>query len=150
MANVNPVIRGERRRPVIEHTRNEYPDLNFDLEPHREAIAVMVSYGFSRDTIGASLIARDLIHVRVKTGRFIIGLAADLREAEESPLEQRCIAREVVYQSPDAHAAELVRREVEGYFLRHFLGRCIASPQGSGSMAAGEKLVYVALFAPSS
>ena len=37
---------------------DDYRDLDFDLEPHREAIRVMAGYGFTSETIRAGLKAR--------------------------------------------------------------------------------------------
>jgi hypothetical protein len=133
---------------MINSSHHDFSDLDFDLEPHREAIAALVGAGFNDDTIRASLKARDLIHVRMRGSPFVIGLATDLTQAGECLPDQRCIAREVIYESRDSHAAQQVRREVESYFLRHFPGRCCAMPQIGDSGMAAEAFVYVALFAP--
>jgi hypothetical protein len=133
---------------MINSSHHDFSDLDFDLEPHREAIAALVGAGFNDDTIRASLKARDLIHVRMRGSPFVIGLATDLTQAGECLPDQRCIAREVIYESRDSHAAQQVRREVESYFLRHFPGRCCAMPQIGDSGMTAEAFVYVALFAP--
>jgi hypothetical protein len=73
-----------------------------------------------------------------------------LTQAEVALPDQRCIAREVIYQSRDSQAAQQVRREVESYFLRHFPGRCRAGTPIGDSSTAAETFVYVALFAPTS
>jgi hypothetical protein len=125
---------------------DDYSDLDFDVEKHREAIRVFTAYGFDEATVRAGLRARDVVSVRITSGKFGIGVTDDLGNQEESQKAQGCVAFEVIHQSRSADEVQQVRAAVERYFRRHFPGRCLdRSGEAPLSGSDHEKYVYVAL-----
>jgi hypothetical protein len=58
----------------------------------------------------------NLIHVRMRSGPFVIGPTADLTQPEEGLPNHCCMARQVIYRSRERYVAQPVRCEVESYF----------------------------------
>ena len=71
---------------------DDYSDLGFDVEAHREALRVFADYGFSEATTRAGLKARDLVAVRMKSGKFGIGVTDVLASVEQGQKSPGCAA----------------------------------------------------------
>jgi hypothetical protein len=126
---------------------DDYNDLGFDVEKHREAIRVFTEYGFNGATVRAGLRARDLVSVRMTSGKFGIGVTDELGNQEESQMARGCVAFEVIHQSRSADEAQQVRADVERYFRRHFPGRCLdRSGEDALPASANEKYVFIDLY----
>jgi len=129
---------------------DDYSDLGFDVEAHREALRVFADYGFSEATTRAGLKARDLVAVRMKSGKFGIGVTDDLSSIEQGQRSPVCAAFEVIHQSRNGEEVQQIRAGVERYFRRHFPGRCVdRSGEAAVPESDREKYVYIELWKPS-
>ena len=126
---------------------NEYSDLGFDVETHREVLRVFADYGFSDATTRAAIKARDLVAVRMRSGPFGIGVTEDLAGVRQSETTPRSVALELLHQTRNGEEAEQVRADVERYFRRHFPGRC-GDRSGVAALPESEreKYVYIEIF----
>lgn len=126
---------------------DDYSDLGFDVEKHREAIRVFTEYGFNRATVRAGLRARNLVSVRITSGKFGIGATNEQDDERATQKARGCSAFEVIHQTKSADEAQQVRTHVENYFRRHFPGRCLdKSAEAPLSDSDQEKCVYIALY----
>jgi hypothetical protein len=128
---------------------DELSNLGFDVERHREALNAFSRMDLDPRAVRPALRARDLVLVRVPSGKFRIGVerSAAPERAEGS---WDCIQSEVICEAAEPDEAEAIRAEVERYFLRHFPGRTLTAQTPSPGEKTGPCRVFIALYAPES
>jgi hypothetical protein len=101
-----------------------YADMGFDIAPHREALTAFALLGLKEESYRPTLKARDAITTRYAGNLFYIALGDG---AEPSNTE-------LLYDGETEGQAQVIRADVERYFLRHFPGRyCRDKDIGSGT-----------------
>ena len=98
-------------------TTEDYSDLGFDVERHREALGAFAALDLHPESIKPALIARNLVLYEVTQGKFSIDTTIDIEEQEKAERAQAAIAFKVLYQSGNSRSVERVRSDVEKYFL---------------------------------
>jgi hypothetical protein len=123
----------------------DFSDLDFDIGRHSEALPKFAELEIAGPSIKAGLRAREIVTVRVPSGNFRIGVTQDAEAEESMERDNGCAFLAVIHEADGDSEAQLVRDDVERYFLRHFPGRILKRPEEGLSSPAGS-LVYVACY----
>lgn len=126
-----------------ETSEQEFSDLRFDIEPHREGMRAMAALGLDRVSMRAALIARNVVLYEAPGTRFFVGVTTDPTMECDLQGKKNCAYFVMLKNAETPSAAESIRADIARYFLRHFPGRCL--PQMSQPGAEGN-FVYLACF----
>jgi hypothetical protein len=131
---------------VRDHTTKlvgDFQDLPFDLSNHEEALKSFAALNLLPQSIKPALCARDLIFVKVPSCKFRIGVTSEPDVWEKIDSNGGTAAFEVIYKATSPEEADLVRGEVERYFLRHYPGRILSGGNASVTGILFGNFVYI-------
>jgi hypothetical protein len=133
--------------PTNTPEADDFSDLGFDMEPHREIFVSFAKMKLSPRAVRPALRARDMAFIRLPSSQIALRLTADPAQQEAIEAGRGGIGFSVIHSAAHLEEAQQVRVEVERYFLRHFPGRTVAAEEGTDS--PGNSVVIVC-YAPGS